>query len=208
MTVVDTPLDLPEALREKLPWRKPTLIALTGRAGSGKDLAAAMLGMVGYKRFGFADEVRREVKYSLTWKMNLPKMPDLIFAHWLEVSDPWEKPASEPTRAVLQWWGTEYRRAQDPKYWIKKLESKVAEEPKVVISDLRFLNEADWIEKWGGVIWRVDRPGVPQMTHVSETELEQIKPDRVINNSGDLQQLKDQILEALEEPHGTAKASN
>src|SRR6185437_6768439 len=46
-------------------------------------------------------------------------------------------------RALYQFWGSEYRRAQDPFYWIKKLQQHVeARNPRVVIiDDLRFPNE-------------------------------------------------------------------
>ncbi len=39
----------------------PKLIGLTGFAGSGKDLTAALLKMVGYTRFGFADAMKLEL---------------------------------------------------------------------------------------------------------------------------------------------------
>jgi dephospho-CoA kinase len=39
----------------------PKLIGLTGYAGAGKDLVAALLKMVGYTRFGFADEMKLQL---------------------------------------------------------------------------------------------------------------------------------------------------
>lgn len=192
------------ALQESLTaqGQAPKLIGLTGYAQSGKDAVSAFLRMVGYKRFGFADAVREEVAVAQKHNRFPTPLPDLILADWITMVDPWEKPTSPNTRRVLQWWGTEYRRAQDPLYWIKQLETRLAYEPsKVVITDLRFLNEADFVERHDGVIWRVDRPGVERMDHVSETELDSIIPDRIINNNGDLQNLARQVLAALEAPY-------
>lgn len=198
MTHLET---LPQEHQNAAKFRPVRLIGLTGYAGSGKDLVAALLRMTDYVRFGFADAVRNEVAAAHRGN-NFPTLPDLILADWITMVDPWEKPTSPNTRRVLQWWGTEYRRAQDPLYWIKQLETRLAYEPsKVVITDLRFLNEADFVERHDGVIWRVDRPGVERMNHVSETELDSIIPDRIINNNGDLQNLARQVLAALEAPY-------
>jgi len=178
----------------------PKLIGLTGYAGSGKDLVAAFLGMVGYTRFGFADAVRQEVEASKDYP---PCMPDHILQDWIAFNcEPegaiWRKPLSPEGRRVLQWWGTEYRRKEDPDYWIKKISMDLVFRKPSVISDVRFLNEANWIERWEGVIWRVERPGLKSDGHQSESECNFIKADYTINNDGDLQHLKDQVCTALE----------
>lgn len=190
----------------------PKLIGLTGYAGAGKDLVAALLKMVGYTRFGFADAVREEIRDA----REMPCMPAHILEDFIEASkvDNWiyAKPMSKPARRVLQWWGTEYRRTEDPDYWIKQMQMNriFNAVPLMVISDVRFLNEANWIERWDGVVWRIERPGLKSDGHVSESQSEFIKADYTINNNGDLQHLANQVCTALEvfsaEPQDSQKA--
>jgi hypothetical protein len=60
-----------------------------------------------------------------------------------------------------------------------------------VVTDTRFALEADWLRGQGGVIWRIERPGVqPVRAHVSELGAEQIRADRVIVNDGSLDDLR------------------
>lgn len=62
--------------------------------------------------------------------------------------------------------------------------------PNWIITDTRFINEAKAIKDKGGIIIRVDRPGVkPMNNHASETELDNWKFDYKIANVSDLQSL-------------------
>jgi len=189
--------------KKKLESSYPKLIGLVGLAGAGKDLVASHLKMVGYTRFGFADALREEVGRSFTENYAIPCFPDHILADWLccvcigtEVL--YEKPMYPAARRLLQWWGTEYRRAESPDYWIYKLQPKIMNTQNIVISDVRFLNEANWVEGWDGVIWRIERPGLKSDEHTSETQSNFIKADYTIRNDGDLQHLADRVLTALE----------
>jgi len=69
-----------------------------------------------------------------------------------------------------------------------------------VITDTRFPNEAEAIKKAGGIIIRIERPGVkPVNPHPSETSLENWKFDHVINNDGSLTDLTKKIKKVLKE---------
>lgn len=197
----------------------PKLIGLTGFSTSGKDLTAALLKMVGYTRFGFADAVREEVEKSFEDNFAIPHFPDHILADWLSCTTIgkevlYEKPMFFPARRLLQWWGTEYRRSEDPDYWIKKLHDKwyrcwaETTAQHFVISDVRFLNEANWIERQEGVIWRIERPGLKSDGHQSEKECNLIKADYIIHNDGDLQHLATQVLKGLEVSDGESQKSS
>ena len=35
--------------------------------------------------------------------------------------DPWSKPTTQEMRNLLQLWGTEFRREQNPDYWVEKV---------------------------------------------------------------------------------------
>ena len=69
-----------------------------------------------------------------------------------------------------------------------------------VITDTRFPNEAEAIKKAGGIIIRIERPGVkPINPHPSETSLENWKFDHVIINDGSLTDLTKKIKKVLKE---------
>ena len=66
-----------------------------------------------------------------------------------------------------------------------------------IITDCRFPNEAEAIKDRGGIIIRVDRPGVePVNAHPSETALDNLDFDYRIANVSDLVALK-QTVEVL-----------
>lgn len=200
----------------------PKLIGLTGFSTSGKDLTAALLKMVGYTRFGFADAVREEIMSSFDDGYQLPCMPEHIFVDWCTCSNAdligesvlYEKPLIPQARRLLQHWGTEIRRKEDPDYWIKKLTHKLATYTSevslfpVVVSDVRFLNEASWVNRWDGVIWRIERPGLKSDGHQSENECNVIKANYTIHNDGDLQHLASQVLKGLEVSDGESQKSS
>ena len=71
--------------------------------------------------------------------------------------------------------------------------------PNWVIPDVRFKNEAQAIKDRGGIIIRVDRPGVgPVNNHPSETELNDGIFDYKIANASDLISLKQSVKVILE----------
>ena len=97
-------------------------------------------------------------------------------------------------RQMLQLWGTEYRRRQDPDYWVKRLEAKLHGLERVVIDDVRFPNEVEMIQRLGGKVIRIDRPGPAESTHASENELNDFTGwDGVIVNDGTLGELEERV---------------
>ncbi len=59
---------------------------------------------------------------------------------------------------------------------------------KIVITDVRFVNEYEMIKSLGGSIWRVSRPELVDNDdlHISETELNMLNPDyKLLNNKID-----------------------
>ena len=106
-------------------------------------------------------------------------------------------------RRLLQWWGTEYRRAQDPDYWTKAWERKLAglnlDETHVLVDDVRFINELETLKKHGGFFIRIVRPGFNGANdHSSENSLDNYADwDLVIENDGSLTNFKQQLDEQL-----------
>jgi hypothetical protein len=95
-------------------------------------------------------------------------------------------------RRLLQWWGTEFRRAQDPDYWTKAWEKKVRQLDldalHVLVDDVRFVNELETIRNNGGRFIRIVRPGFNGANnHSSENSLDGYDDwDLVIDNNGSL----------------------
>ncbi len=98
---------------------------------------------------------------------------------------------------LLQWWGTEYRRAQDNEYWTRQWKAAISPKANIVIAtDMRFLNEADTIKSVGGYTIQVNRKNVDgtpfvdpsrDKNHPSETQLDGYNYDYQITvKTGDL----------------------
>ena len=158
------------------------LIGFGHRARQGKNTAAEAILQAAYlpldvsiRLYSFADALKREVRVACAWcggQYNLIEqfkesglMPD-----WVRFEEP--KP-----RSLLQWWGTEYRRAKDPDYWVKRLARTLEEHaPDVaLITDVRFRNEVDFIHKQGGYVVKCERLGAPDVQvheHPSEAVLD------------------------------------
>lgn len=96
------------------------------------------------------------------------------------------------------------------KLWLKEterihklnfIESKVAglingeiPELRIVVDDLRFIHEYNEIKNLGGEIWRVTRPNKGNIdNHLSETEHNAIKEDKLLINDGSLEELYEKI---------------
>lgn len=70
--------------------------------------------------------------------------------------------------------------------------------PNWIITDTRFPNEAEAIKKAGGIVIRINRPGVqPINPHPSETSLDNWSFDAVINNDSQIDDLIQKIRVVL-----------
>jgi len=175
------------------PQKKPKrwIVGFTGYKGSGKDTAAAFLREIAQEqgmttdRRGFADALKDELA-SRICNVNYARVR-------AEMDDPTKK---ERYRLGLQWWGSEFRRTDDPDYWIKKMRTWLEQctADLVVIPDVRFENEAALIRELGGIIVRVTRPNnAPNDSHISETGIEAIAPDTNLDNSEGKDSLRLQV---------------
>ena len=108
-------------------------------------------------------------------------------------------------RWLTQTYGTDYRRVSDENYWINRLADKIAELPietNVVISDVRFINEAYFIKNESDVneVWEVIRMNNPHHNkndrHASNVRLPSV--DKVLFNSGTINQLWRKVDRAVE----------
>lgn len=190
------------------------VIALTGRAGSGKDTAACgiqlLTGAIDLKYPEFeASEFfkfrwRGGVKDVGDWPIVKFAEPVYQIAGILTGHDPdfdimndrfkdnsWIVGGKEFTgRQILQLVGTEIgRQIFDKEIWVElmhqKLKSMYNTYKGVIITDCRFLNEATFLmTRWDATIIRLTGrdSGLP-LIHVSESEMEKIHTEFVIDNS-------------------------
>ena len=166
------------------------ILGLSGAAGAGKDTVAD--GIVDYaKRIGtarkmsFADPMR-----SMLEALGVP--PHYMTDRALKERD---IPAlGRSYRQLAQTLGTEWGRAlHGDDFWIKALALRAdqATEDIVVIPDVRFPNEARWIEQQGGLLIHVSRPGLdPIAAHASETSMEGVPVWQELKNEGSIPELQ------------------
>jgi hypothetical protein len=179
--------------------QKP-LIGLTGYARSGKDEAARALVDRGWRRVAFADAVR-ECLLAIdpiveTHADVFVRLSSIVATEGWEAAKAWPE-----VRGLLQRVGTEAGRLViDEDVWVSLVYRKIyaaqadAEVIGVVVTDVRFANEARMIRDLGGEIYRVERPGVgPVNAHASDTAIGQIEVDGVLTNDGDAAQWRERV---------------
>ena len=108
----------------------------------------------------------------------------------LERGEVFKKPTSDRARRVLQWWGTEYRRGQDPYYWLKSID--LSPDGVVIVDDVRFPNEGDFLRGLGGCLLQITgRSDEAVPAHASEeTQWLAGQVEGVIYNTGELKDLQ------------------
>lgn len=164
---------------------RKNLIGLTGYAQTGKDTVGQILVKNhGFTRLSFADNVRKAVLRLDPWINETPQ-------HWRDREGDFSR--TEPMIQRLSKWvdvyGYEYCKTQFPEVrrllqvmgtevgremfgqqsWVEMVAREVEKYDNVVITDVRFPNEANFIRWNGGIIVKVIRDGVgPVNDHASE----------------------------------------
>lgn len=162
-----------------------TIIGIAGLAGAGKDTAAeALLRHCGYTRMALADPIKIIAATYFGVDVHAPKTPEV--------------------RGLYQRLGTEVGRAYDPDCWVKFLEHRIGLLPPslrgVVIPDVRFRNEAEWVlRKKGLMIYIEDRGGLEGLAgeHASEIGIRAYNglPMQFIHNDRTIEDLHVAVLE-------------
>lgn len=218
---------VPEAVFDPklMPFRSPKrasriLVGLSGVAGAGKGEAAKVLVQEhGFIEFSFSDPLYRQVSEAFSIPLSelydrelkekphpllklrecknrefVSKMSHLLF--YTKGVLYGSLPLSP--REVLQLWGTEFRRSQDPNYWLSLAKEWFeSQEPgaRCVNTSVRFLNEKKWVESHPlGAAVMVKRPGFePINAHVSEDMLLHEKFKYTLVNNGTKEQLREAV---------------
>lgn len=165
------------------------IIALYGPQKSGKSEAAKAIALrPGWIRLSFADPLYDMLSTLLNTDSRL-----------LDKSETAEGLCGKTVRHALQSLGTNWGREMiGQTIWIdamkRNLESWGDFGYNVVIDDLRFANEYTMLRKLGATILRVNRAGLDTSTvnsHSSEVDWMFFRPDRVVENSGSVEDWAD-----------------
>ena len=135
----------------------PNIVGIAGYARTGKDTFGSILikelknAGLSAKKLSLAFELKSALDSFLTQKFDISAFTE----------DPKEKNFIRP---LLICYGTDLMRKKDPKYWIKKLQKTIDINNNhgiiSVVSDIRFVNEADWLKDNGGILTHLKRDGI------------------------------------------------
>lgn len=173
-------------------------IGIIGRARAGKDTAGKFfVDGHGYRRIGFADALKLTA-----WKIDPYIYSDFGYLRrWsdrISGDGSYERAKDEhpEVRRFLQELGTSMR-AVDPEIWLRPVLKAAIEANDegvpIVVTDVRFRNEAEALVRAGFHLIHVNRPGVPQLDHESERDLGPEDARYLVQNDGDLAHLGEQL---------------
>ena len=163
------------------------LIGISGKAHSGKDTVADILvNRYGFIKMAFADSLKGLVQQYYGFKKE----------------DLWTDYKTEEVRRILQGTGELIKSLEGDNFWIHEIQEKIVYRsmtagwvPRIVISDVRFQNEKNFIKGCSGITIRIDRPDNEAVEynpeHISEQELQGF--DYVIVNEEGIEELGSEI---------------
>lgn len=196
----------------------PIVLGITGEHSSGKTTVAKLLEESAHARvMAFSDGIYAEVAHAFNCSivdlashlvktqpqrmLALQHCADKAFVQCALEHAQGDLQTSRSPQQILNWWANEYRRKQDPAYWLEFIRSRIASlrmhncTRPVVLADVRMRNEAEMIRNMGGTIWRIERP-TRQQRNPSTTSSEhlQIQADLTLHNIADIGHLQHLVL--------------
>jgi hypothetical protein len=201
------------------------IVGLLGFIGSGKGTAGDILKDMGFTPISFAKGVKDVAAEMFGWPRHLLEGDTQHSREWREKPDEfwsYEFGREFTPRYALQLLGTEVGRdVFHPDFWIIKLKNYIDNNPEqnYVITDVRFQNEIEFVNRFGGVLIEVKRGITPHWYTVAEranngdtkavkfmndlgiheSEWKWIggKIDHVVENDGSLEDFKTKIKKCL-----------
>ena len=201
------------------------IIGLSGLIGSGKGtVAQCLVDEFGFRQDSFAASLKDACAVLFDWPRHLLEGNTLESRRWREVADEWWSKklgiSNFTPRYALQHLGTNILRTHfNDSLWFLTLENRIRKHPSqnIVISDVRFNNEYQFIRDHGGIIIQINRGEKPEWVdvaananlgntiarHEMETTYKHVHPsewswvgqkaDFVVDNNGTLESLKIQV---------------
>lgn len=183
------------------------ILGLTGFKGSGKDTAGAyLIENHGFRRISFADKLKSSA--AANWKGQVSpddwdrwkNDPSVIVGIYMD-----DTPLAEVTaREFLQHYGTEAHRDEfGYDFWIDAalpvpdtyMIGKLLQKQNIVVTDVRFVNEAERVKEVGGAIIQIRRPDLSDANdvHASEVPLPEEFVNAVVYNTGTIEELGEAV---------------
>jgi hypothetical protein len=176
------------------------LVGFAGLAGAGKNEAAKALNR---PQLAFADPIKALVTQIDPFISFHPASGAIRLSQLLELGESFElvKRNSTELRRLLQEIGVGIRN-HDPEFWVNALDNGVRGAGlDSVITDVRFLNEVEYVRSWWGkTIW-IERPGTEQGSHISENSISAEDCEGYVLNDGTIEELHEKVraeVKALE----------
>lgn len=196
-------------------YNENILIGIKGKMGAGKTASATILKKhYPFLEYAMADPIKEIAKILGFTETELYGTQ----AQKLEHNAYWDVSARE----FLQKFGTDVCRDHLPtkipqmnKLWVKCFEifCNKNRSKNIIVSDIRFIDEAAAIKNCGGIIIEICRTPKEKdewenidleagklhdpTTHASETEMDQIKADYIIKNDQSMEFLKEELLRVV-----------
>lgn len=171
------------------------VVALTGRKRSGKDEAAKAFVERGFTKYAFADPIRKAVADFFLWDesyFNTEKKEQIDPRWGLSPRHVMQNIGTEWGQFHLMGTFEQFRETTGRRLWANRFKYLCLNSPDTnwVVSDMRFLHEAEAIRELGGSIVKVVDPSSEgKDTHASETEIDAIEHDYKIVNGATLEDL-------------------
>lgn len=207
------------------------IVGLLGFIGSGKGTAGDILKDMGFTPVSFAKGVKDVAAEMFGWPRHLLEGDTQLSREWREKPDAfWSKEFGKDftPRYALQLMGTEVGRDVFHKdFWVIKLKKYMNDNPdqNYVITDVRFANEIDFVHSMNGTLIEIERGVRPhwysvatlanrgdnkaenymlESSGIHESEWRWIggQIDHTIQNSGTLEDLKNNLVKSLIKSYG------
>ena len=164
------------------------IIGIGGNARPGKDTLGSyfvkILADQGIKAktYSFANELKKSVDDFLIREIGISAFTE----------DEGEKKIIRP---FLVFWGTDIMRKINDNVWVEKIEPLMYDSHVNIITDLRFINELNWIKEHKGLSVLIKREGIEPANEYEKTNNEKISQE--VDSNFEMGNFKDEKLVEL-----------
>jgi len=157
------------------------IIGLHGLKGSGKDTVYQIIKEIDneFNKIAFADPIKKEIFKIFQ-----------IDEHTYD------------TLKRIPYWRHIFRnigmlmRKYDENQFINYVDQNLKN--KIIVTDVRFMNEIEFLKKQNAILIKVKRFNKNEDNHITEQDLSDELFDYIIDNTKDLEHLKNQVIKILE----------
>ena len=169
------------------------IIGIAGKKGSGKDTVGQyLIDQHGFKRYAFGDPVKEVCRllFGFTDEQLYGDKKEELTEFGIKPREAFQKIGTDFGRNILHTLLPDLR-MKDGELWIDIFRRECPKNKLIVVTDVRFQNEADAIKEKGGIILFIKRDGVAEDGH--ESERIDVKYDYLVENNGTLEQLYKEV---------------